>query len=57
MEEVSACIRMVYDVYGTFGFENIVVKLSTRPGSSVSALMKPGIVPRLRWPRRWNSTA
>ncbi|MEW7867078.1 threonine--tRNA ligase [Aeromonas diversa] len=31
MEEVSACIRMVYDVYGTFGFENIVVKLSTRP--------------------------
>lgn len=31
MEEVSGCIRMVYDVYGTFGFENIVVKLSTRP--------------------------
>ncbi|MDO2947838.1 threonine--tRNA ligase [Aeromonas simiae] len=31
MEEVSSCIRMVYDVYGTFGFENIVVKLSTRP--------------------------
>ncbi|MCL2919214.1 threonine--tRNA ligase [Shewanella litorisediminis] len=30
-EEVSACIRMVYDTYSTFGFENIVVKLSTRP--------------------------
>lgn len=30
-EEVSACIRMVYDTYATFGFENIVVKLSTRP--------------------------
>ncbi|QYJ77418.1 threonine--tRNA ligase [Shewanella acanthi] len=29
--EVSACIRMVYDTYSTFGFENIVVKLSTRP--------------------------
>ncbi|MGL5028505.1 MAG: threonine--tRNA ligase, partial [Shewanella oncorhynchi] len=30
-EEVSACIQMVYDTYATFGFENIVVKLSTRP--------------------------
>ncbi len=30
-EEVSACIRMVYDTYSTFGFENIAVKLSTRP--------------------------
>ncbi|MBT1445459.1 threonine--tRNA ligase [Shewanella sp. JM162201] len=30
-EEVSACIKMVYDTYATFGFENIVVKLSTRP--------------------------
>ncbi|WP_372873031.1 threonine--tRNA ligase [Shewanella sp.] len=30
-EEVSACIKMVYDTYSTFGFENIVVKLSTRP--------------------------
>jgi len=29
--EVSACIQMVYDTYSTFGFENIVVKLSTRP--------------------------
>lgn len=31
MDEVSACIRMVYDTYSTFGFEKIVVKLSTRP--------------------------
>ncbi|MCG7542198.1 threonine--tRNA ligase [Pseudoalteromonas sp. OF7H-1] len=31
MDEVSACIKMVYDTYSTFGFEKIVVKLSTRP--------------------------
>ena len=37
MEEVSACIRMVYDVYGTFGFENIVVKLSTRPEQRIGS--------------------
>ena len=30
-QEVSKCIKMVYDTYSTFGFENIVVKLSTRP--------------------------
>ncbi|MBX4372877.1 hypothetical protein K4G95_21755, partial [Mycobacterium tuberculosis] len=30
-DEVNACIRMVYDMYSTFGFEKIVVKLSTRP--------------------------
>ncbi|MFB2802239.1 threonine--tRNA ligase [Shewanella seohaensis] len=29
--EVSSCIQMVYDTYSTFGFENVVVKLSTRP--------------------------
>lgn len=29
--EVNACIRMVYDVYATFGFDKIAVKLSTRP--------------------------
>lgn len=29
--EVTNCIRMVYDIYKTFGFENIEVKLSTRP--------------------------
>lgn len=30
-DEVNACIRMVYDVYATFGFDKIAVKLSTRP--------------------------
>lgn len=29
--EVSSCIRLVYEMYSTFGFEKIVVKLSTRP--------------------------
>jgi threonyl-tRNA synthetase len=29
--EVSNCIKLVYDMYSTFGFNNIVVKLSTRP--------------------------
>jgi threonyl-tRNA synthetase len=31
MDEVSQCIKMVYDTYETFGFDKIVVKLSTRP--------------------------
>ncbi|WP_151172796.1 threonine--tRNA ligase [Pseudoalteromonas ruthenica] len=31
LQEVKACIDMVYDTYSTFGFEKIVVKLSTRP--------------------------
>jgi len=30
-EEVADCIRMVYETYKTFGFEDVVVKLSTRP--------------------------
>ncbi|MCG3470884.1 threonine--tRNA ligase [Xenorhabdus bovienii] len=30
-QEVSSCVKMIYDVYNTFGFEKIVVKLSTRP--------------------------
>jgi threonyl-tRNA synthetase len=30
-EEVAGCIKMVYETYKTFGFEQIVVKLSTRP--------------------------
>lgn len=30
-DEVASCIRMVYETYKTFGFENILVKLSTRP--------------------------
>lgn len=34
-EEVSACIKMVYDTYETFGFTNIAVKLSTRPDKRI----------------------
>ncbi|MXP67438.1 threonine--tRNA ligase [Pantoea sp. Aalb] len=30
-DEVSSCIRMVYDIYSIFGFKKITVKLSTRP--------------------------
>lgn len=30
-QEVTSCISMVYDTYKTFGFDEIVVKLSTRP--------------------------
>lgn len=29
--EVTSCIKMVYDIYSTFGFTDIYVKLSTRP--------------------------
>ncbi|WMC12164.1 threonine--tRNA ligase [Oceanimonas pelagia] len=35
--EVSACIRMVYDTYETFGFTNIAVKLSTRPEQRIGS--------------------
>ncbi|VAY02253.1 Threonine--tRNA ligase [Arsenophonus endosymbiont of Aleurodicus dispersus] len=31
LTEVRSCIKMIYDVYATFGFKKIVVKLSTRP--------------------------
>ena len=38
LEEVTACIQMVYDTYATFGFaENIAVKLSTRPEKRIGA--------------------
>ncbi|CUX96016.1 Threonine--tRNA ligase [Candidatus Mikella endobia] len=30
-DEINNCIQMVYNIYGTFGFEKILVKLSTRP--------------------------
>ncbi|EFM97160.1 threonine--tRNA ligase [Actinobacillus pleuropneumoniae] len=33
--EVTSCIRMVYDIYSTFGFSNIQVKLSTRPENRI----------------------
>ena len=36
-DEVSACIRMVYDTYSTFGFKNIAVKLSTRPEKRIGS--------------------
>lgn len=35
--EVTACIKMVYDIYSTFGFQNIQVKLSTRPEKRIGA--------------------
>ncbi|WP_432453071.1 MULTISPECIES: threonine--tRNA ligase [unclassified Agarivorans] len=34
-DEVSSCIDMVYETYKTFGFEEIEVKLSTRPEQRV----------------------
>ena len=36
-EEVIGCIQMVFDVYKTFGFENISIKLSTRPEKRVGS--------------------
>ncbi|TYA51633.1 threonine--tRNA ligase [Aggregatibacter actinomycetemcomitans] len=35
--EVTSCIKMVYDIYSTFGFENIRVKLSTRPEKRIGS--------------------
>ena len=35
--EVTSCIKMVYDIYGTFGFTNIAVKLSTRPENRIGS--------------------
>lgn len=29
--ELDHCIKMMYDIYNTFGFKNIIVNLSTRP--------------------------
>lgn len=36
-EEVASCIDMIYEVYQEFGFEKIVVKLSTRPEKRVGS--------------------
>ncbi|WWP02101.1 MAG: threonine--tRNA ligase [Candidatus Dasytiphilus stammeri] len=33
--EVRTCIKMIYEVYSTFGFKKIVVKLSTRPDKRI----------------------
>ncbi|MED5525519.1 MAG: threonine--tRNA ligase [Pseudomonadota bacterium] len=35
--EVASCIDMVYSTYATFGFENIKVKLSTRPEQRIGS--------------------
>lgn len=35
LEEVSTCIRILFECYKTFGFEDVVVKLSTRPDQRV----------------------
>ncbi|MDG6897041.1 threonine--tRNA ligase [Actinobacillus delphinicola] len=35
--EVTSCIRMVYDIYKTFGFSDIEVKLSTRPENRIGS--------------------
>ena len=37
LDEVSDCIKMVYETYATFGFEKIAVKLSTRPEKRVGS--------------------
>ena len=37
LDEVSDCIKMVYDTYATFGFDKVVVKLSTRPEKRVGS--------------------
>ena len=36
-EEVSKCIEMVFDTYKTFGFEEVDIKLSTRPEKRVGS--------------------
>jgi len=36
-QEVAACIEMVFDTYKTFGFEEIDIKLSTRPEKRVGS--------------------
>ena len=35
--EVTSFIKMVYDIYSTFGFTNIAVKLSTRPENRIGS--------------------
>ncbi len=36
-QEVSACIDMVFDTYRAFGFDNVDIKLSTRPEKRVGS--------------------
>ena len=35
--EVTSCMQMVYDIYSTFGFTDIYVKLSTRPENRIGS--------------------
>lgn len=35
--KVNKCIRLVYNMYSTFSFKKIVVKLSTRPKKRISS--------------------
>ncbi len=37
LQEVTECIKMVYEVYDNFGFHNIDVKLSTRPEKRIGS--------------------
>ncbi|NRA84481.1 MAG: threonine--tRNA ligase [Gammaproteobacteria bacterium] len=37
LSEVTSCIKMVFDCYKTFGFEDIEIKLSTRPEQRVGS--------------------
>ncbi|MGP1871498.1 MAG: threonine--tRNA ligase [Arsenophonus sp.] len=37
LTEVKSCIKMIYDVYATFGFEKITVNLSTRPEKRIGS--------------------
>lgn len=35
--EINLCIKMLYDIYNTFGFKKILVKLSTRPNKRIGS--------------------
>ena len=48
LQEVTACIDMVYDTYSTFGFEKIVVSF-LHAQKSASVKMSCGIKPRKPW--------
>lgn len=37
LQEVTDCIKMVYDVYSAFGFTKVEVKLSTRPEKRIGS--------------------
>jgi threonyl-tRNA synthetase len=54
--EVADFIAMLYEVYGDFGFTDVLVKLST-DRKSVSVLMKLGIRRSRRWLLRWSRTS